>query len=59
MYPFKKIPFVLFLFKHFGRKMLTPKATPHYQYAVATLLGMLGLVFMRRFARRKKVLRVQ
>ena len=48
-----------FVIKHFGRNILGYKATPHYQYAVVTLVGILGLVFMRRFARRKKVLRVQ
>ena len=50
---------VMFLFKHFGRNMFDHKVTPQYQYAVATLIGLIGLVFMRRFARRKKMLRVQ
>ena len=50
---------VLFLFKHFGRNILRHSLIPHYQYAFTTLVGILGLVLMRRFARRKKVLRVQ
>ena len=50
---------VLFLFKHFGRNMLDSTLTRSYPYAVATLLGILGLIFMHRFVRRKRVLRVQ
>ena len=46
----------MFLFKHFGRNMFDHKVTPQYQYAVATLIGLIGLVFMRRFAVAKKCL---